>query len=879
MATQKEIIQFTAKGLKQLKKDVKGLEAQLKQLDKAYKRNTKSSKGATKSLGPLIAKLGLSFLAYKAVTGAMSGTIRVGKEFEKEMSNVGAISGATGDQLLRLEKNAKDLGRTTVFTAGNVASLSTEFAKLGFTSEEIINATTATLDLAAVARVELAEAAATTGVTLRAFGLDAKETSRVTDTMALSFSRSALDMQKFSDSMKFVAPVAKAAGFSVEGTTAVLGTLANAGIDGSLAGTALRRIFLELQTESSKLAKRLGGPVRNSEELQEALKRLNAEGVSTAEMKDLVGLRAVSAFKIMLDGVESIDKLTTSLENSGGAAERMAEIQLDNLAGSITKLKSAMEGLGIAIFEHVSEPIRGLIDAITVVTGAMTDWLEIPMSDKMEKDRQKVNALTTAIYSSNQQQGIRKELLLTLIAKYPTHFGHLDAEKSKHEDIAKALKEYNEQSVQKILIARREQDITKLLEEQADAEDKLREAREAAGVLLQSIIGTSIEGQKIIVKEGATLEEQYSQVKKQLEELSSNDFFQGRFNSTINTIYNLEQAFEAIDARSKQYSETIDETSPGIVKLEQNIAKLKKELLELLGIQTEGDEGDGGFDPDPLEKYNTALADHKEKLLIAREAKIAQMAVDIAMKDGLAEITEEILKQAEAQVVLAEATKLSAEQRAAIETEFSERYREAVTGTYALESAEITASMERYSKVEKDKTKLQTVEDELRKKLHIRTAQMVASSFAQSMQTMADAGMVGQKTAKRFAQVQALVDAYASANAAYKAMAGIPVVGPGLAIAAAAAAMAAGLANVQMIEKARSGFEGVVDRPTMFLTGEGNRAEHVSVTPLESENLSGPQPSNTININVSGGVVQEDYVRNELLPAINKELGLGASLA
>ena len=82
-----------------------------------------------------------------------------------------------------------------------------------------------------------------------------------------------------------------------------------------------------------------------------------------------------------------------------------------------------------------------------------------------------------------------------------------------------------------------------------------------------------------------------------------------------------------------------------------------------------------------------------------------------------------------------------------------------------------------------------------------------------------------------------------------------------------------------MIEKARSGFEGVVDRPTMFLTGEGNRAEHVSVTPLESENLSGPQPSNTININVSGGVVQEDYVRNELLPAINKELGLGASLA
>ena len=258
MAVNKEIIQFTAKGLKPLQRDIKTLEKQIRKLDRAYKASTKSSKGSTKSMGAMIAKLGLGYLAFRALTGAVGGAVRVGKEFEKEMSNVAAISGATGLQIQALEANAKELGRTTVFTASNVAQLSTSFAKLGFSADEIVKATKGTLALAAVARVDLGQAAAVAGTTLRAFGLSAGETGRVTDVMALSFSRSALDIQKFTDSMKFVAPVAKKVGFNIEGTTAIMGALANAGIDGSLAGTALRTIFLKLADTNSDLSKRLG---------------------------------------------------------------------------------------------------------------------------------------------------------------------------------------------------------------------------------------------------------------------------------------------------------------------------------------------------------------------------------------------------------------------------------------------------------------------------------------------------------------------------------------------------------------------------------------------------------------------------------------------
>ena len=238
-------------------------------------------------------------------------------------------------------------------------------------------------------------------------------------------------------------------------------------------------------------------------------------------------------------------------------------------------------------------------------------------------------------------------------------------------------------------------------------------------------------------------------------------------------------------------------------------------------------------------------------------------------------IKEEYKLLAEGMGLLGDQTELTAQDRAEIQTEFNERYLEAVKGTYELEDAEITAAMVRYGEVEKDKTKLTEMETSLRAKLHIQTAQTVASSFAGSMKTMADAGMIGEETAKRFAQVQALVDAYASANAAYKAMAGIPVVGPALAVAAAAAAIGAGLANVKMIEKAATGFEGVVDRPTMFMTGEGNKKEHVSVTPLESPNINGPQGGG-ITVNISGGVVNDDYVRNTLLPALNKADSMGA---
>ena len=236
-------------------------------------------------------------------------------------------------------------------------------------------------------------------------------------------------------------------------------------------------------------------------------------------------------------------------------------------------------------------------------------------------------------------------------------------------------------------------------------------------------------------------------------------------------------------------------------------------------------------------------------------------------------IKEQYPLLAESMGLLGDQMELTAQDRAAIQTEFNERYIQSVKGTYLLESKEITDAMARYSKVEKDKTKLTEMETALRTELQLKTGQSAAAHFASTMQKMADSGMVGMETAKDFAKIQAMVDSYAAANAAYKAMAGIPVVGPALAIAAAAAAIGAGFANVRAIESAETGFEGIVDRPTMFMTGEGNKREHIAVTPLENPNINGPKGGSNITINVSSPLMDESVVET-IIPAIKRAVRL-----
>ena len=293
--------------------------------------------------------LSMKLTAPLAALGAMS--FNVFRDFELEMAKVKAVSGATADEFKALSDNAKELGRSTIFSAREVAGLQLEFAKLGFTAKQITGVTEATLNLAQASGSDLARSAEVAGATLRGFGLDVSETGRVTDVMAKSFSTSSMDMESFAEGMKMVAPIAKSAGMSLEETTAMMSLLANAGVKGSMAGTQLRRIISELATT--------GKPTT------EAIRDLAESGLTLVDAKDEVGRAAQGALTILAGSVDQINPMTEALKNSAGAAEEMADVMDMTAAGASKALGSAVEGLAIEFGGLISVALTPVIKKLT----------------------------------------------------------------------------------------------------------------------------------------------------------------------------------------------------------------------------------------------------------------------------------------------------------------------------------------------------------------------------------------------------------------------------------------------------------------------------------------------------------------------------------
>ena len=364
--TEKVVVQVIVKGGKQLDN-----------LTKKTGAATKKTGSLQKELTKMAAKTFAAATAFRLISQAVASAIKTFTAFEFQMAKVKAISGANNIEFKALTESAQELGRTTFFTATQVAELQSNFAKLGFTTSEIMNAQEATLLLATATGSDLARAAIVAGSAVRGFGLDASETERVVDVMAVAFTSSALDIEKWQTSMTKIAPIAAGANISIETSAAIMGKLSDAGIEASIAGTSLRNIFLKMQDSASDLSKHLGFTVNSSDDLEKALKQLNAEGLSNEEIMGLVDLRQVAAFKTMVDGTSSIIDMTDALENSSGAGSEMAGIVGDNLEGAFKRLMSAVEGLEIAIMDgFIGKALRGIVEKGAEVLNFLTNAAE-----------------------------------------------------------------------------------------------------------------------------------------------------------------------------------------------------------------------------------------------------------------------------------------------------------------------------------------------------------------------------------------------------------------------------------------------------------------------------------------------------------------------
>lgn len=335
------------------------LENEIRRVEKAHAEATRSTRGFLASLLSLdkIATsikgffMGLGMVIMTQVIGAFKQLTNIIQDFERANSKLASVLGTTIDGVSRLTDQAKYLGRTTTATASQVTGLQTELAKLGFTQDVIEKLTPSVLKFAKAVDTDLSSAAAFAGAAMRMFNKDADQAEAVMASFAVATTKSALDFHKLEASLSTVGPVANAFGFSLEETTALLGQLSNAGFDASRAATATRNILLNLADANGDLAKALGGPVTNLDELVNGLNKLNAEGVDLAKALELTDKRSVAAFSTFLNGSDSILALRDSITDCTDDFQQMAATMADNAAGSFAGFQSAVEGLILKFFD------------------------------------------------------------------------------------------------------------------------------------------------------------------------------------------------------------------------------------------------------------------------------------------------------------------------------------------------------------------------------------------------------------------------------------------------------------------------------------------------------------------------------------------------
>lgn len=321
----------------------------------------------------------------------LGGAISIIGDYEQANANLAAVTQVSAREMDRLKDSSFALGASTKFTASEVAGLQTELGKLGFTVPEILNSTGAVLSLASATQTDLAQTAVQVGAAIRAFQLDTSEAARVADVLAASTAQSALDMVKLDVALSQIAPVANQFGFSIENTVALMGKLADAGFEASTIATSTRSIILNLADSNGKLAKSLGGPARTLPDVTAAMIKLRDSGIDLAGMLNLTDKRSVAAFANFLEGAEDINKLSKSLDNAGGTAQKMADIQLDTLQGRLTVLNSAYQGLILQQDKNNS----GFLTSIKTIIEVTTEVLSLAGGFAKATDELNSNELRT----------------------------------------------------------------------------------------------------------------------------------------------------------------------------------------------------------------------------------------------------------------------------------------------------------------------------------------------------------------------------------------------------------------------------------------------------------------------------------------------------
>lgn len=302
--------------------------------------------------------------------------VKTGMKFDKEMSKIQAVSGATADEFKELRKQAILLGASTTKSASEVATGQLELAKSGFTTQDILKAMPGVISASEASGSDMAQTAEVMASSLNIFGKEASEAGNVADVLAKVANVTAADLTDMQYALKYAGSPAASLGVSFEELSGSIGLMTNAGMKGEQAGTTLRSALLSLLSpskENYKLMESMGIQITDNEgnfvglanlvdNLSESMEG-QTETQKAANLASLVGKEAVSGMlSLMAAGGDDIDKMTDSLENSAGESAKAAKIMNDNFGGAMEALMGTMESIGIQVSDVMTPTIRELAE-------------------------------------------------------------------------------------------------------------------------------------------------------------------------------------------------------------------------------------------------------------------------------------------------------------------------------------------------------------------------------------------------------------------------------------------------------------------------------------------------------------------------------------
>ena len=369
-ALQREIVE-TEEELRRLQQEAATTNTALSKIDVAGQK--------METVGNSIAGAGKKMMGVTTVIGGVGvAAVKTAADFDSAMSQVAAVSGATGKDFDDLRNKAREMGSKTKFSATEAAEAMNYMAMAGWKTEDMLGGIEGVMNLAAASGEDLATTSDIVTDALTAFGLSAKDSGHFADILAAASSNANTNVSMMGETFKYCAPIAGALGFSAEDTAEAIGLMANAGIKSSQAGTALRTIMNNLAGDVKISGKAIGdvtiattnadGSMRDLSDIladcRSAFGNLT-ESEKAQAAESLVGKNAMSGFLALMNaGEDDIEKLSSAIDNCDGSAEKMAMTMQDNLAGQLTILKSQLQELAISFGDILMPAIRSIVSKL-----------------------------------------------------------------------------------------------------------------------------------------------------------------------------------------------------------------------------------------------------------------------------------------------------------------------------------------------------------------------------------------------------------------------------------------------------------------------------------------------------------------------------------